>query len=55
MMYKVLVQANKVIKEKQQEQGWTIQLEEQKWFTFGSLCFQHTLVHDGNIHYPFVK
>ncbi|WP_212667892.1 hypothetical protein [Virgibacillus pantothenticus] len=41
IMGEVFTQINKVIKEKQQEQGWTVQREDQKTvpFTFGSVAF----------------
>ncbi|API93844.1 hypothetical protein BKP57_19695 [Virgibacillus sp. 6R] len=47
IMGEVSTQINKVIKEKQQEQCWTVQREDQKNGSFYVWigCFQHTLMH----------
>lgn len=48
---------NQVIKKEKQAMGWTVKRDDWKTiqFTFGSVCFCHTLMGDekGDSHYPF--
>lgn len=52
----VLTQLNRVIKYNKQAAGWTVRRDDEKTvqFTFGAVCFSHTLMADenGETHYP---
>lgn len=57
MLGEVFTKMNTVIVEEKQAEGWTVERNDERevQFTFGSVRFSHTLMHDpqGEAHYPF--